>query len=126
MTEPVLPPDERMDRLIGGLLRAGVLLAAAVGLAGGILFLTAHGGLRADFGVFRGQPASLRSVAGVVQGVVVGDRRALIQLGLLLLIATPIARVALSLVAFARQRDRTYVAVTAIVLAVLLASLLAG
>lgn len=49
-----------------------------------------------------------------------------IQLGLLLLVATPIARVALSLVAFMRQRDRRYVLITAIVLAILLFSLAGG
>ena len=46
--------------------------------------------------------------------------RGLIQFGLLLLIAVPVARVAFSVVAFALQRDRTYVVVTLIVLAVLL------
>ena len=50
----------------------------------------------------------------------------MIQLGLLVLIATPIARVAFSLVAFALQRDRIYVIVTLIVLAVLLYSLTGG
>jgi uncharacterized membrane protein len=49
-----------------------------------------------------------------------------IQLGLLLLIATPVARVAMSLVAFILQRDRVYVVVTLIVLAVLIFSLTGG
>jgi uncharacterized membrane protein len=48
----------------------------------------------------------------------------LIQLGLLLLIATPIARVGCSIVGFAIERDRMYVAFTLIVLAILLYSLL--
>jgi uncharacterized membrane protein len=52
--------------------------------------------------------------------------RGIIQLGLLLLIATPIARVALSVVAFAIQRDRLYVVATLIVLAVLMYSLTGG
>ena len=60
---------------------------------------------------------------GVLRGVGAGRSAALIQLGLLLLIATPIARVALAAVAFATQRDRTYVIITLIVLAVLAASL---
>ena len=50
-------------------------------------------------------------------------RRAIVQLGLVLLIATPVARVAFTLVAFARQRDRAYVMITTIVLALLLYSL---
>jgi uncharacterized membrane protein len=62
----------------------------------------------------------LRSVSGIVRGAVV---RSWIQLGLLLLIATPVARVLSSIFAFTAQRDRTYVAVTLIVAAVLLYSL---
>jgi uncharacterized membrane protein len=52
--------------------------------------------------------------------------RGLIQLGLLLLIATPVARVIFSVFAFARQRDATYVLITLIVLAVLVYSLFSG
>jgi uncharacterized membrane protein len=49
--------------------------------------------------------------------------RGLVQLGLLLLVATPVARVVLSVFAFARQRNPTYVVLTLIVLAVLIYSL---
>jgi len=52
--------------------------------------------------------------------------RSIIQLGLLLLIATPVARVAFSVLAFAWQRDRTYVIVTLIVFAILIYSLTGG
>ena len=63
---------------------------------------------------------------GVVAGALALRAQSVIQLGLLVLIATPIARVAFALLAFARQRDATYVAVSALVLAVLLFSLLGG
>jgi uncharacterized membrane protein len=71
-------------------------------------------------------PDGLDSVHGVVGGALELRSRWVVQLGLLLLIATPIARVGLSLAAFARQRDGTYVAITALVLALLLFSLLGG
>jgi len=45
---------------------------------------------------------------------------------MLLLILTPVARVGFSVVAFVVERDRMYVAMTLVVLAVLLYSLLAG
>jgi uncharacterized membrane protein len=51
------------------------------------------------------------------------DPLALIQLGLFLLIATPVARVILSVAAFAVERDRVYVAITTLVLAILLYSI---
>jgi len=112
--------DERVERVIGALLRWGVILAAAVILAGGAMYLARHGSTIPDYRVFRGEPSDLRNVSGIVTSAVSWHSRGLIQLGLLLLIAVPVARVAFSVVAFALQRDRTYVVVTLIVLAVLL------
>ena len=72
---------------------------------------------------FHGEPDSLKSVHGTVKAAFSGDLRAVMQLGLLLLIATPIARVMLSAIAFAVERDRMYVLFTLIVLTVLMYSL---
>uniref|UniRef100_Q01NC3 DUF1634 domain-containing protein n=1 Tax=Solibacter usitatus (strain Ellin6076) TaxID=234267 RepID=Q01NC3_SOLUE len=112
-----------MDRLIGGLLRGGVILSAAVTLAGGAWHFVQAGSLVPHDRVFRGEPAELRSVGGVLHGVAAGHAETLIQLGLLILIGTPIARVAFSVYAFAAEGDRTYVMITLIVLAALAASL---
>lgn len=115
--------DQRVDEIIGNLLRVGVILSAAVVLSGGVLYLAQHGSTVPDYRVFRGEPAYLRGVSGIVSDTRALDGRGLIQLGLLVLLATPIARVAFSVVAFALERDRTYVAVTLTVLAVLFYSL---
>jgi uncharacterized membrane protein len=114
--------DARMDRMIGVLLRTGVLLSAATTLAGGIWHLSQNGSKLPDYHVFRGEPSHLSSLGGVLHGLAQGRSECLIQLGLLMLIATPIARVALSVVAFAAERDRTYVGITLVVLAALIAS----
>ncbi len=111
-----------MDRMIGTLLRIGVLLAAATTLAGGIWHFLQHGGAVPDYHVFRGEPREMSSLRRVLAGIAQGRSECLIQLGLLMLIATPVARVALSVAAFAAEHDRTYVVITLIVLAVLLAS----
>jgi uncharacterized membrane protein len=128
MTQPPRgPSDQEVDEWVGNLLRAGVLLAAAVVLLGGVVHLARHGGEPApDRGVFKGEPADLRSPVGIVQDALTLRGRGLIQLGLLLLILTPVARVALLTFAFLRQRDRAYVLITLIVLAVLLYSLFSG
>jgi len=118
--------DQQVDELIGNLLRVGVTLAAAVVLLGGTLYLFRHGLAAPHYQVFVGEPAGLRSVSGIVRDALALRGRGLIQLGLLLLIATPVARVAFSVVAFAMQRDRLYVAVALIVLAVLMYSLMGG
>jgi uncharacterized membrane protein len=115
--------EEQVERTIGVMLRVGVITSASVVLAGGLWHLARHGLAIPNYHTFRGEPQGLRSVAGVWQGVMRLEPRSVIQLGLLLLIATPIARVAFSVVAFAVQRDRVYVALSAVVLCVLLWSL---
>jgi uncharacterized membrane protein len=118
--------DQRVESIVANLLRAGVLLAAAVVALGGIIFLLRHGGATPQYAKFVGEPFELRTISGIISGTVLFHGRNIIQLGLLLLIATPVARVAFSVVAFALERDRLYVVITLLVLAVLLFSLAGG
>ncbi len=118
--------DDRVEQVIGNLLRLGVLVAAGVALLGGVFLLAQHGSRLTDYGTFRGETAEFTSLGGIARGVLALDSRAIVQLALVLLIATPIVRVIFSLVAFLVQRDRLYVVITGIVLAVLLFSLLFG
>jgi len=116
--------ENRQEHIISGLLRAGVVMAAVVVLAGGVLYLMQHGAERPDYREFKGVPEKLRRVGGVAHDALTGDSAGIIQLGLLLLILTPIARVALSAVSFSVEKDRMYVLITLIVLVVLLFSLI--
>jgi uncharacterized membrane protein len=118
--------DRRIEVILGNLLRTGVLISAAVVLLGASIYLSRHAHDPADYRVFRGEPSDYRTIPGVIQSVISrrGRGQSLIQLGLLLLIATPIARVAFSVAGFAIERDRLYVAFTLIVLAILLYSFL--
>lgn len=118
--------DDEVDQFLGNLLRAGVIIATIVVVIGGMLYVAHHGVEVADRRTFQGEPSQLRSIAGIVRGAIAGQAACLVQLGLVLLIATPVARVAMSLVAFLLQRDRVYVFVTAIVLALLIFSLTGG
>jgi uncharacterized membrane protein len=120
------PSEETMEQFLGNLLRAGVVLAATVVLAGGLLYLVRHGGEEPDYRVFRGEPAELRNPLGIVVDAWELKSRGIMQLGLLLLIATPVARVLLSAVGFARQRDWIYVGLTLVVLAALVCSPFVG
>jgi len=115
-----------MEVILAYLLRAGVILSAVVVAVGGLAFLIRHGGEAPQYHAFRGEPAGLRSLSGILAHALTLSSRGWIQLGLILLILTPIARVAFSVFAFARQRDRAYVVVTLIVLALLLYSLAGG
>jgi uncharacterized membrane protein len=116
--------DEKLEQIIGNLLRAGVILAAAVVLIGGVIYLLQHGEAHPDYRSFRGESGNLRSVSEVVQNAFRGESAAIIQFGLLLLVLTPIARVVFSAVGFWEERDRMYVAITLIVLTVLIFSLI--
>ncbi len=117
------PSDQTVENLIGNLLRIGVLAAAAIVLVGGAIFLTKYGGTHPDYSKFAGEPSRLRHIDGIIAESFSLGGRGLIQFGLLILIATPVARVLFSVAAFAVQRDRLYVVVTLIVLAVLIISL---
>jgi uncharacterized membrane protein len=116
--------DQRIETLIGTLLRTGVILAASVVLLGAILYLVRHGHEVPHYAAFHGEPERLKSVSGIIHGAFSLSGSAVIELGLLLLIATPVARVAFSAVAFAIERDYMYVVITLIVLGILLYSLL--
>jgi uncharacterized membrane protein len=118
--------DDRFEQLLGKLLRGGVLLSGAVTLAGMVLHLIRDHAQVVEDASFRGEPAGLRQVGAVVSHALAGRPEAIIQLGVLLLVATPIARVAASVVTFALQRDALYVGVTLVVLAALTFGLLSG
>jgi uncharacterized membrane protein len=115
--------DRDVESIIGTLLRVGVLLAAAVVMTGGVIYIAHHGLEPANYRVFHGEPRDLKEVHRIFGKALHFDSLGIVQFGLLLLIATPIARVAFSMVGFAIERDRMYVGFTLLVLAVLMYSL---
>ena len=115
--------DARMELLMGRLLQAGVLFASATVFVGGMLYLHARGEARVSYTHFSSEPKTLRLIGDLAHGVGHGDPASLIQLGVLILIATPVARVMLAAVAFALERDRLYLAISLTVLVILLVGL---
>jgi uncharacterized membrane protein len=118
--------EERMDRFIGNLLRTGVIIAGIIVLIGGVFYLIRHGGEIPNYQTFRSEPDDLRTLGGILNSVIALKASAIIQIGIILLIATPIARVAFSVYAFIIQKDRVYVGITILVLALLIFSLTGG
>ncbi len=113
-----------MEIWIGNLLRFGVMISAGVVLIGGALYLKQFGQLPTHYDQFHGEPNFLTHIVGVLEGVQRFNSEAIIQFGLLLLIATPIFRVLFSVFAFAVERDWLYVVITIVVFILLLTSLL--
>jgi uncharacterized membrane protein len=116
--------DQKIEMFLGQLLRVGVALAALVVIIGGAMYLrTAATGPVPDYKVFHGQPMQLTSARETIQGSADFQPLAIIQVGLLLLIATPVARVAFSIIGFAIERDGLYIGVTIVVLVLLILSI---
>ena len=115
--------DKRVEVFLGKMLRCGVLLAALVVSLGGVWFLVASHDVLQNYRTFHGEPADLRAVPQIMHQAIAFQPLGLIQFGLLLLIATPVARVAFSVLGFALERDWMYVVVTLLVLALLVYTL---
>lgn len=109
--------DDRLEQIVGNLLRTGVILAAAVVLAGGLWYLASHGEAAPQYQHFHPAVSGIRGVLSLPGPL------AVIFAGLLILIATPVARVIFALAGFALERDGAYVAITAVVLIILLYSI---
>jgi uncharacterized membrane protein len=116
--------DRLLETMIGNLLRAGVLLAATIVLVGGALYLVQKGVTPVSYKTFAAGGSDVQTLPGIVRSALRLQSEGLIQLGLLLLIATPVARVAMAVAGFALERDRLYTIVSLMVLAILVLSLL--
>lgn len=119
--------DEHViELIIGKLLRVCVIATSVVVLFGAARYLPAAAHDQVSYRKFTGEPKALRSVAGILRDAATGDGRAIVEAGLLLLVLTPILRVAFSALAFLYEKDYLYVLLTLIVLGLLLFSLLGG
>ena len=128
------PVDDRVRRvelLISSLLRIGVVSSLAVIVAGLVLSFVHH----ADYAHSRDElqqilspnrPAGFHSLRELRIGLAEGRGQALIMVGLLLLIATPVMRVGVSILTFLYQRDWPFVLITTFVLAMLILSFFLG
>ncbi len=116
--------DYDVESVMGKLLITGVIISGTLILIGGIYYLIQHGFSVPQFKTFIGEPSNLRSVRQIFNGVIHLDSLSIIQLGLLLLIATPIARVMFAVIGFFMEKDALYVVISLIVLAIIAYSIL--
>jgi uncharacterized membrane protein len=114
--------DLKMEIAISRMLRAGVSVAAVVVLVGWTLYLWQAHGVEPNYRNFHGIPSPADRLTPVFEGIRHLDSRSIIRLGMLLLIATPIMRVAYCIYSFASQKDKVYVLISSVVLTVLLYS----
>ena len=115
--------DKDIEVTMGNLLRYGVLLTVAIILTGAIIYLSKHGSGSTHYSTFSGEPRRLIEIESILQTALQGRGRSIIQLGLLVLIGTPIARILLSIVGFIIEKDILYSIITFVVLIVIILSL---
>ena len=123
--------ERDVEQYIGKLLRYGVMLSCAITLFGGIIYLFQHKGVMVDYspvptGMAFGVEDYLRELNTIFPRMLDFDGAAIIQFGVLVLIATPIIRVAFSAFSFLIEKDYLYVVITLIVLAIILANMFLG
>jgi uncharacterized membrane protein len=119
-------PDTGLNDAISNVLRYGVLLSSAVLALGSLLFLVVppHGApdsLQSLLALNFGRPTI--NATSLLQGLADGNAVSILQLGALILLATPIARVMASIFLFFKEKDMLYVYITTLVLAMLLFSI---
>jgi uncharacterized membrane protein len=137
---PTAEEDQRLEVAIAMLLRIGVVIAAVLVAIGGIIALRHPESTVPNFRVFHapvfhapGEAATaapahtaIYSISAVFRQLRGGSGATIIALGLLVLIATPIARVVFAIIGFARERDTLYTVISLVVLAILAFSLIHG
>ena len=112
--------DTDLEMVIGRLLRYGVILSSIIVAAGGVVYLYRHGAEHPLYRQFKGEPSKMKEIIPLWQAVLRGEGRPLIQLGLLVLVATPIARILFSVFGYLLEKDFLYMLITAVVLVVIL------
>ncbi|WGQ09420.1 DUF1634 domain-containing protein [Pedobacter gandavensis] len=118
--------DYDMEQLIGQVLRYGVLTSGIIAIIGGIWYLIQSGSGIPNYTSFSGEPAGYTSLTGIIKGLAAGSAKEIIQLGVVILIATPILRIVFSLFSFILEKDRLYIVITLIVLLIILFSMFGG
>ncbi|MEO8415329.1 MAG: DUF1634 domain-containing protein [Ginsengibacter sp.] len=116
--------DKKLEIWMGNMLRYGVLISGLFVLTGAVIYLVQHGSEKPVYQLFSGEPLRFTNLKLIIENAWRGQARSIIQLGLLLLIATPIARIIFSIVGFLMEKDYLYVIITTTVLAIIIASLL--
>jgi uncharacterized membrane protein len=118
--------DRDMQSVIGWVLRAGVIISMSIVFLGGIIYLYRHGYTVADHKKFVGIPDFIKTAPGIFSGIMALRGQAIIQFGIILLIATPVLRVIFSAIGFILEKDYLYVGISLLVLLIIFISMISG
>jgi uncharacterized membrane protein len=117
--------DVNIKLAIAWALRTGVFLSIAIVFFGGVIYIYRNGYTIADYHTFKGVPDFVK-LSGIINGILTFRGRAIIQAGIILLIATPVIRVVFSSIGFILEKDYLYIGITLLVLLIIFISMLSG
>ncbi|RZK48173.1 MAG: DUF1634 domain-containing protein [Pedobacter sp.] len=109
--------------LLGRILRYGVFTAMIVVGFGAVLYLLQEGSSLVNYQDFRENAYPIQSFRQMINGLLFAQGSSYIQMGLCILILTPIIRLLLAIYSFAVEKDYLYVVIGLIVLTIILVSL---
>ena len=118
--------DRDMQLLLSHVLRAGTVVSITIVFIGGIFFIYRHGQSLSDYHKFNGIPNFIQNASGIFHGIWALHGQAMIQFGIVLLIATPILRVVFSAIGFALEKDYMYIGISLLVLGIIFFSMMTG
>ena len=126
MAEQKNTSDTDIQQIIGWILRLGVIISMLVVFIGGCFYIYRHSSETVHYSRFIGVPKFVHSAGGIWHGILTFRGRAIIQAGIILLIATPIVRVLFSGIGFILEKDWLYTGISLLVLAIIVTSALTG
>jgi uncharacterized membrane protein len=118
--------DTDIQSLLGKVLRAGTVMSMSIVFLGGILYIYRHGYSVVNYHKFTGIPDFVQYTSRLIPGAISFKGQAIIQIGIILLIFTPILRVFVSSIGFLLEKDYLYTFISLVVLAIIFASMLSG
>ena len=116
--------DKDLQYLLGNLLRVGVIVSMTIVALGLLFFLIQHG--RSAIHLNHFDARNLFSFSDFIARLKSGHSAAVIELGVLCLIATPVFRVIFAIIGFGKEKDGMYVLISSIVLAIIIMSIFLG
>jgi uncharacterized membrane protein len=116
--------DKDLQSFIGSLLRIGVLIAMTIVVIGIMLYMFQYGQETIHYSTFKAE--NVFTFSDFYQRLMQGNSSAIMELGVIALITTPIARVLFTMIGFWLEKDRMYTIIAFIVLCIIAYSLFFG
>lgn len=127
VTEELKAKDKNLALVIGNVMRWGVIVSLSLTFLGGLLYILSHPHEIISYKEYIEKDYSVAEILSkTFSGLLHFDGESLITFGILLLFATPVLRVLFSLIGFILEKDKLYILITLIVLAIIFISLSGG